>query len=116
MTNIEQKALALVNEIERERGEDELTPRIMRDLIIDEALCRAIEQHEATKQELADFQQKVSNVVEMQAKTVWDIHCRCGTRHPIGFTALERFIIKPKPEPDGLTFAERRAKEQGQGK
>ena len=71
---------------------------------------------EADKQELSDFKQKVSDAVEMQAKTVWDIHCRCGTRHPIGFTALEQFIIKPKPEPDGLTFAERRAKEQGQGK
>lgn len=50
MTDIEQKALALVNEIERERGEDELTPRIMRDLIIDEALCRAIEQIEDLRQ------------------------------------------------------------------
>ena len=50
----EEKALALVNEIEHERGEDELTPRIMRDLIIDEALCRAIEQHEAFRQEVHD--------------------------------------------------------------
>jgi hypothetical protein len=50
MTDIEQKALALVNEIEHERGEDELTPRIMRGLIIDEALCRAIKQLEDLRQ------------------------------------------------------------------
>ena len=60
----EEKALALVNEIEHERGEDELTPRIMRGLIIDEALCRAIEQHEAFRQELHDFKHKVSFAVE----------------------------------------------------
>jgi hypothetical protein len=50
MTDIEQKALALVNEIEHERGEDELTPRIMRGLIMDEALCRAIDQIEDLRQ------------------------------------------------------------------
>ena len=54
MNDIEQKALALVNEIEHERGEDELTPRIMRGLIIDEALCRAIERHEVFAQEVSD--------------------------------------------------------------
>ena len=54
MTNIEAKALALVNEIEREEGEKELTTRIMRGLIMDLALCRAIEQHEAFKQEVSD--------------------------------------------------------------
>jgi hypothetical protein len=54
MTEISEKALALVNEIERERGEDELTPHIMRRLIMDEALCRAIEAHEAFKQEVSD--------------------------------------------------------------
>jgi hypothetical protein len=56
MTDIEQKALALVNEIERERAADtyDKIDRIMRDLIIDEALCRAIEQHEAFRQEVSD--------------------------------------------------------------
>ena len=53
MTDIEQKALALVNEIECEEGVIEPTPRIMRGLIIDEALCRAIERHEAFKQEVS---------------------------------------------------------------
>ena len=54
MTDIEAKALALVNGIERERGETELTPRIMRGLVIDEALCRTLERHEAFKQEVSD--------------------------------------------------------------
>lgn len=54
MTDIEQKALALVNEVEREEGENELTRRIMRGLIMDEALCRAIERHEAFRQEVSD--------------------------------------------------------------
>jgi hypothetical protein len=78
MNDIEAKALALVNEIERERGEDELTPRIMRGLIMDEALCRAIEQHEA-------FKQEVSDALEIYSPE---------SRNP----ALGRFII-PKPDP-----------------
>ena len=81
MTDIEQKALALVNEIEHERGEDELTPRIMRDLIIDEALCRAIEQHEAFKQEVSDALYDYFTDVDGAA----------------GDT-LDRFFI-PKPDP-----------------
>ena len=59
MNDIEQKALALVNEIERERGEDELTPRIMRGLIIDEALCRAIERHEAERAALREVLERI---------------------------------------------------------
>jgi hypothetical protein len=78
MNDIEAKALALVNEIERERGEDELTPRIMRGLIMDEALCRAIEQHEA-------FKQEVSDALEIYSPE---------SRNP----ALGRFII-PKSDP-----------------
>jgi hypothetical protein len=81
MTDIEAKALALVNEIERERGENELTPRIMRGLVIDEALCRAIEQNEAFKQEVSDAA-KVYNEVGA----------------PMGWEGFDQFII-PKPDP-----------------
>jgi hypothetical protein len=90
MTDIEQKALALVNEIEHERGEDELTPRIMRGLIIDEALCRAIEQHEAFRQEVSDFRQEISGAID----AYW-------INPPEHF---DRFII-PKPKPDPLVEA-----------
>jgi hypothetical protein len=78
MTDIEAKALALVNEIEREEAESELTPHIMRALIMDEALCRAIERHEA-------FRQEVSDALEIYSPE---------SRNP----ALGRFII-PKSDP-----------------
>ncbi len=56
MTDIEQKALALVNKVRRERDGTSYTEytRLYRDLEWSEALCRAIEQHEAFKQEVSD--------------------------------------------------------------
>jgi hypothetical protein len=54
MTDIEAKALALVNEIQDERGQDFRYRSLGR--LGDsksEALCRAIEQHEAFKQEVS---------------------------------------------------------------
>ena len=85
MTDIEQKALALVNEIEREEGENELTRRIMRGLIMDEALCRAIEQNEAFRQEVSDV--------------VGDYF------HPLDFPSVFQHFIIPKPKPDPLVEA-----------
>jgi hypothetical protein len=75
MTDIEQKALALVNEIERERGETELIPRIMRGLVIDEALCRAIEQHEAQAAEIEHLR--------AEAEAHYDRGYYDGSTHPI---------------------------------
>jgi hypothetical protein len=106
MTDIEAKALALVNEIEREEGENELTTRIMRGLIMDEALCRAIEQHEADKvahssqiyamhsriaqaeEQHEAFKQKVSDAAK--------VYNEVGA--PMGWEGFDRFII-PKPDP-----------------
>ena len=82
MTDIEAKALALVNEVEREEGEKELTRRIMRGLIMDEALCRAIEQHEA-------FKQEVSDAVETHFKSYF-------TPYDLP-DIFKQFIIKPDP-------------------
>ena len=90
---IEEKALALVNEIERERGDGELTPRIMRGLIIDEALCRAIEQHEA-------FRQEVSDVASVCAQHFCENSWTVGDRQD-HIDMLTQFII-PKPNPDPL--------------
>jgi hypothetical protein len=84
MTDIEAKALALVNEIEREEGEKELTTRIMRGLIMDLALCRAIEQHEAFRQEVSDA-----------------VFAYYGSYHNASGEPLERFIIG-KPKSDSL--------------
>lgn len=80
----EDKALALVNEIEREWDEDELTLRIMRGLIMDEALCRAIEHHEAFRQEVSDI---VYAHVHVTRTDDWE--------------KLKTLII-PKPKPDPL--------------
>jgi hypothetical protein len=88
MTDIEAKALALVNEIEREEGENELTRRIMRGLIMDEALCRAIEQHEAFKQEVSDAVKDLAN----------DNPVHLAEYLAIRFSTL----IDPKPKPDPL--------------
>jgi hypothetical protein len=53
MTDIEQKALALLNEVAKEMGLVQL--RILdTDLPGERALCRAIEQHEAFKREVSD--------------------------------------------------------------
>jgi len=100
-----QIGIDLINEYRQQRG-----IRLLDWLVIDtpenSAFIRSIQLHEKTKQELADckqelsdFRQEVSDAVEKQAQTVWDIHCRCGTRHPISFNTLEQFIIKPKPDP-----------------
>jgi len=123
MTDIEAKALALVNEVHEERISG-LDKKINYEGILDEALCRAIEQHEATKQErdnltaalkataatcadhvntilqlrseLADFKQEVSSAAE---KAVEIIDHWSGDRDGSDF--LQRFII-PKPKPDPL--------------
>lgn len=54
MTDIEKKALALVNEVLRERGYTNEPTAITREYCTDEALCRAIEQHEAFRREVSD--------------------------------------------------------------
>lgn len=62
---IEQKALALVTEVCRERGSN-YGAFMDRAFAANEALCRAIERHEA-------FRQEVSDAVEVATKTaVWE--------------------------------------------
>lgn len=84
MTDIEQKALTLVNEIRREypNAADYTASHI--------ALCRAIEAHEAFKQEVSDFRQEISGAID----AYW-------INPPEHF---DRFII-PKPKPDPLVEA-----------
>ena len=91
-------AQAMLDEVQKEH------PSVSEYTLAIFALQRAIEYHGDTKQEFDDFRQAVSDAVEKQAQTVWDIHCRCGTRHPISFNTLEQFII-PKPKPDPLLAA-----------
>ncbi len=90
MTDIEAKALALLNEIELERG---ATPysKLNRHGGA-EALCRAIEQHEA-------FEQKVSDAV---GDTLFMLETHCDAKALVlASNRLLHFII-PKPKPDPL--------------
>lgn len=85
MTDIEEKALALVNEMRAERGgvlyyELEYVSASH----THEALCRAIEQHEA-------FKQKVSDIVDAYIRT----------NSADDWEKLTTLVI-PKPKPDPL--------------
>ena len=84
---IEQKALALVNEVETERGMSEWTDVCRSELTMGEALCRAIEAHEAFRQEVSDAVEAVFAGYH-DAPIPWVIMRR----------KLERFIIA-KPDP-----------------
>lgn len=80
MTDIEQKALALVNEVNAERNWASISTLIRDKLAHAEALCRAIEQHEAFRQEVSD---KVSIVAKL---------------HPTAACYISDLIIA-KPDP-----------------
>lgn len=58
MSEIEKKALALFNEVARERGSSHDSVLLDRAFIENEALCRAIEAHEAFRQEVSDAVEK----------------------------------------------------------
>ena len=81
MTDIEQKALALLNEVRDERG-FRLNVEMQREDMAQEALCRALEQHEA-------FRKEVSDVAEA---------CQTYTAASFIKGQLNRFIIA-KPDP-----------------
>ena len=83
MSDIEQKALVMVNEVAAERGTEYPCVDRRNDARW-EALCRAIEQHEAFRQEVSDA-----------AEVYEEMGC------PMGWEGFEQFII-PKPKPDPL--------------
>jgi hypothetical protein len=88
--SIEAKALALFNEVRAERGWEPL-PHLFRPHFEAEAICRAIEQHEA-------FRLEVSNAVKDACKFAKDNPDRWAEYLAIRFS----FIIIPKPKPDPL--------------
>ena len=89
MTEIEKKALELVNDVCAERGAMPHS-EVDRSWNAVEALCRAIEQHEAYKQEVSDA------VVDYFGPKDLDVI--------LAGHLLERFII-PKPTVDPLAAA-----------
>ena len=93
MNEIEKEALALLNEVAAERGVSLPLVTIDRGLFVHEALCRAIEQHEAYKQEVSDAVEMISNT--SVSDNVWRSWVEC---------ILEKFIL-PKPTVDPLIEA-----------
>ena len=84
MTDIEKKALALVNEA---AAQFQVTPweSIDRRSFLEDVICRAIEQHEAFRQEVSDALSVYQKAASTQQRSlIWD--------------ALTRFIIA-KPDP-----------------
>ena len=89
MTDIEQKALALVNEVQADWNYQLGSLAFNRDRdAFCEALCRAIEQHEAFRQEVSDA---VSKAIRF---------CKDG-RPASAAGAIGAFVI-PAPKPDPL--------------
>lgn len=75
MTSIEKQALALINEVAAERDETGLTDVNRNTYTIEEALCRAIERHEAFKQEVSDFASGVRAYMQCVKALAWDQEC-----------------------------------------
>jgi len=90
MTDIEAKALALLNEVARDKGVIQKFHVDRRLFVADEALCRAIEQHEAFKQEVSDAMVATSEFLEV---------CGCGPSHSERQRIASFIIPKPKPDP-----------------
>ena len=86
MTEIEKKALALMNEVLAAKGYAQWQSISYDGSTFNTALCRAIEQHEAFKLEVSDAVENVRRVVKPLA---WD--------QAIG-PLISRFIIA-KPDP-----------------
>ena len=92
MTDIEEKALELINKVREERHY-RLWVMISREHPFSfeiEALCRAIEQHEAFKQEVSDIVYAHVNATNETSADAWE--------------KLKTLII-PKPKPDPLVEA-----------
>ena len=84
MTNIEQKALELVREVDNERGNATMDV-FYRSSSCAEALCRAVEQHEAFRQEVSDAVTEIISIIE-------------NGEADVAAQELGRFIItKPNP-------------------
>ena len=92
MNDIEQKALKLLNEVQREHGSP-CDLKMDRDFIKNEALCRAIEQHEAFRQEVSDA------VTALLGRFLGD-----SLSQGVINGHLHQFII-PAPKPDPLVEA-----------
>jgi phage gpG-like protein len=97
----ERKALALMNEVLAERVDWQLTATRAENSSL-EALCRAIEQHEAFRREVSDAVEEV-----MRIATKANFACERG---PAILEVVSHFIL---PKPDPLVDACREAHDDG---
>ena len=87
MTDIKPNARALMDEVKREH------PTLSDYMLAVFAAQRAIERHEAFRQEVSDAVEKAQAPVE--------ITCQCARKHVVAFNLLDHLVI-PKPNPDPL--------------
>jgi hypothetical protein len=96
MTDIREKALALVNELFAESGGSPIDYAVLFGAgdIVTLALCRAIEQHEAFKQKVSDIVYAHVNATNETSADAWE--------------KLKTLII-PAPKPDPLVEVMKKA-------
>jgi hypothetical protein len=105
MTDIEGKAVALLNDVRVEMGRH--TSGIDRDYPSHEALCRAIEQHEAYKQKVSDITDvlgEIYNLTVEQTSEGGEVTLRFSAYSDAqafcnAVTSIRLAAIKPKPDP-----------------
>ena len=93
MTDIEQKALALLNDVRTERGFAPVA-EVYGSVLLGEALCRAIEQHEAFRQEVSEAVAEYFDCQQNGSRSMFEV----------AEMRLHSFII-PAPKPDPLLAA-----------
>ena len=103
VTEIERKVLALVNEV---AGYDYIHPRDMNDkCFMLKALCRAIEQHEAFRQEVSDVISELSFEYTSMGSYYADKLKRFIIAKPDPLTGVIEEIEAWPPTPDQLRAA-----------
>jgi hypothetical protein len=90
MNEIEQKVLLMLNGIQDERGLVHIT-EVNRKYLLEEALCRAIEQHEAYKQKVSDA---VAHWKDTSEYSSFEMMLKIAEQDLFGF-----IIPTPKPDP-----------------
>ena len=75
MTDIKKKALELLDAVAKERGDADGWGFVNREDIRSEALCRAIEQHEAFRQEVSEFALGVKGYMASVKAMAWQSDC-----------------------------------------
>jgi len=111
---IEQQALALVNEVMTERGLNPCVPESLdrREYVFDEILFRALERHEAFRQEVSEAVLNYRSCLHLSGKGTW---LPVYEKDPRFDTFLSRFIIAPPVDPLVEAFKEIQSRDMREG-